>query len=104
MVQNIGNGRKKTGVFVADLTLDQVKELYAVQTFKFRDISYNSRYRHTRSLLTSPPELTRKRRGKVGEGGGGWGIIMLLCAGVVAHSAGGRQVPQTCAGQDANVR
>eukprot|EP00208_Stichococcus_sp_RCC1054_P002144 CAMPEP_0206145956 /NCGR_PEP_ID=MMETSP1473-20131121/29054_1 /ASSEMBLY_ACC=CAM_ASM_001109 /TAXON_ID=1461547 /ORGANISM="Stichococcus sp, Strain RCC1054" /LENGTH=449 /DNA_ID=CAMNT_0053542359 /DNA_START=124 /DNA_END=1469 /DNA_ORIENTATION=- len=44
-VTNIGNGRKKTGVFVADLTLDQVKQLYAVQTFKFRDISYNSRYR-----------------------------------------------------------
>jgi hypothetical protein len=32
-------------VFAIDLTLDEVKELYAVQTFRFRDHSYDARYR-----------------------------------------------------------
>lgn len=32
-------------MFAIDLTLDEVKELYAVQTFRFRDHSYDARYR-----------------------------------------------------------
>ena len=44
-VQSLGGARKRSGIFAADLTLAEVKELYAVQTFKFRDHSYDTRYR-----------------------------------------------------------
>ncbi len=42
-VQALSGGRKRSGIFAADLTLEQVKELYATQTFKFRDHSYETR-------------------------------------------------------------
>lgn len=44
-LQTLDGGRKRSGVFAIDLTLDQVKELCAVQTFRFRDHSYDARYR-----------------------------------------------------------
>ncbi len=50
-MQSLGGARKRSGIFAADLTLAEVKELYAVQTFKFRDHSYDTRYRWGRQLL-----------------------------------------------------
>lgn len=44
-LQTLDGGRKRSGIFASDLTLAEVKELYAVQTFKFRDQSYDTRYR-----------------------------------------------------------
>jgi hypothetical protein len=44
-LQTLDGGRKRSGVFAIDLTLAELKELYAVQTFRFRDHSYDARYR-----------------------------------------------------------
>jgi glycerophosphoryl diester phosphodiesterase len=42
---DLGNGRKSSGYFVSDLTLAQIKTLWATQSFLERDQSQDSRYR-----------------------------------------------------------
>lgn len=43
--QDLGNGRKSSGYFASDLTLEQIKTLWATQSFPERDQSQDGKYR-----------------------------------------------------------
>ncbi len=43
--QQLGGGRKASGYFASDLKLEQIKSLYATQSFPERDQSQDAKYR-----------------------------------------------------------
>jgi glycerophosphoryl diester phosphodiesterase len=45
MKQALGGGRKTSGYFASDLTLEQIKTLWAAQSFPERDQSVDGKYR-----------------------------------------------------------
>lgn len=51
--QDLGNGRKSSGYFASDLTLEQIKTLWATQSFPERDQSQDGKYRWAAVPLTA---------------------------------------------------
>ena len=53
MPQALGGGRKTSGYFASDLTLKQIKTLWATQSFPERDQSVDRKYRCVRPRSSS---------------------------------------------------
>jgi hypothetical protein len=49
--QALGGGRKTSGYFASDLTLKQIKTLWAIQSFPERDQSVGRKYRFVQLRL-----------------------------------------------------
>jgi hypothetical protein len=58
IIQALGGGRKTSGYFVSDLTLKQIKTLWAMQSFPERDQSVDRKYRFVQLLLGMRAGLT----------------------------------------------
>ena len=58
LTQALGGGRKTSGYFASDLTLKQIKTLWATQSFPERDQSVDRKYRCMQLLLGMLASLT----------------------------------------------
>ena len=84
-MQRLGAGRKAWGYFLSDLTLKQVQELWATQSFPERDQSQDNKHRCAQRpalRLRAAPAVCVQAvcRWEGGGGGGGVGRTARFCA------------------------